>query len=143
MSWTSLTPKSVKARLSKQEHAHYIAASNNATDFDMLGEIIAQVTGLVRSKVAAWRPNLEGMGQGSTIPGECLHAAATIARSSLCAAFPVSEGETDLRKTELTNAHAYLDSVAQGTTTIAASDGSFPGADSVSFGGDRLMDFSQ
>lgn len=144
MAWIELTPQAVKARLSALEYEHYNAAAEHAHDFDMLEEIIIQVIALVRGKVRACRSNLAGVGPAGTIPDECLHAAATIARASLCAAFPVSEGETDLRASELRDANAFLDKVAEGGVSIeSATGGAVPGAEPFFFGGGRLHHFRQ
>lgn len=143
MAWIELSQQAVKARLSRTEFDDYISAAERSTDFDLLGEIIKQVVALVRSKVRACKANIDGMGADGTIPEECLHAAATIAKASLCASFPVASGETDLRREELRQANAYLDSVASCSISIAGSGGNVPGTSGVAFGGDRYMDFRQ
>jgi len=77
-----------------------------------LAGILAQVTGLVRGKVAACRDNLGKLGAAGTIPEECVFAAATIARDALVGSLPLSEGATEVRREELRRAHEFLDSVA-------------------------------
>lgn len=144
MAWIELTRQAVQARLSAPEHHHYLAAARHAAEFDMLDEILIQVTATIRGKVRACRANLAGVGPAGTIPEECLHAAATLARASLCASFPVAEGETDLRREELRNAWAFLDSVASCQVSIESADGThIPGTHPVSFGGAPLLHFHQ
>lgn len=144
MAWIELTPLAVKARLSALEFEHYNAAAQHAQDFDMLEEIIKQVVALVRGKVRACKANIAGVGPAGTIPEECLHAAATIARASLCASFPVSEGETDLRGSELTDANQFLDSVASCAVSIESSTGgNIPGTNPFLYGGDPVRNFRQ
>lgn len=143
MAWIQLTQQAVKARLSRAESDQYIAAAENATEFDMLDEIIAQTVALVRSKVGACRANLVGMGPAGTIPEECLHAAATIAKSSLCASFPVAEGETDLRKTELANANTFLVDVASCNVAITPATGTAPTTDPMMWGSGPKLEWGQ
>jgi len=144
MSWLPLDPDEVKARLSNKEFQAYLAAARNSQDFDMLEKIIGQTVSMVRAKVLTCRANVTGTGPAGTIPEECLHAAVTIARSSLCASFPVGEGETDMRRAELEKAHAFLDSVATCEVVIAAhATGAIPGTTSVVHGGSSPLDFAQ
>jgi hypothetical protein len=141
--WVQLTAQAVKARMSANEHALYVKAAGHSQDFDMMAEIISQTVSLVRSKVAACRDNVANMGTAGLIPDECLHAAATIAKASLCAAFTVSEGETDLRKEELRLAHAYLDSVASCSVSIEGASGQPPNAAPVAYGSGPNLDWAQ
>jgi hypothetical protein len=143
MAWVQLTQKAIKARLSRSESDQYIAAAENATEFDMLDEIIAQTVALVRSKVAGCRANIAGMGPPGTIPEECLHAAATIAKSSLCASFPVAEGETDLRKTELANANTFLVDVSSCNVSITGHTETAPNPSPLTWGSGPKMEWGQ
>lgn len=148
MSWITLTTDHIKARLSLDEIAAYTdaAGQNDEGGVDILAGIIGQVTGLVRSKVASHRENLPKMGTAGTIPDECLFAACTIARDSLPATLPLSEGATELRKEELRKAHQFLDDVAAGKVRIEDAAGELPEADtsettSPTYGGSPLLDF--
>ncbi|MGC4013438.1 MAG: hypothetical protein QM755_02810 [Luteolibacter sp.] len=144
MSWFPLDPDEVRARLSNKEYQAYLAAAKNSPDFDMVEKIIGQTVAMVRAKVLTCRVNATTMGAPGTIPEECLHAAVTIARASLVASFPVAEGETDLRKAELDQAHTFLDAVASCEIVIAADgSGTVPGSDPVAHGSAPSMDFAQ
>ena len=97
MAWITLTSEHVKDRLAFDE-LNAIEATGGG-DGDRLTGILAQVTSLVRAKVAACDDN--SIGDAGTIPEECLHAAATLAKHDLRATLP-STGldESDLRADE-------------------------------------------
>ena len=105
MSWVTLTANNIKGRLAKDELDDYIDAGNQGQDgVDTLAEIILQVVGMVRGKVASWRDNLSKLGPEGTIPEECLFAACTIARDALVGSLPLSEGASEVRREELRKA---------------------------------------
>lgn len=121
----------------------YEDTGGNPTAGGRLPGIIDQVTALVRAKVASCSRNLSKMGPAGMIPSECLWAACTIARSSLAASLPVSEGETDPRASELREAHKMLSDVAECKLMIEDASGNIP--ESVnpggSYGGAAKLDF--
>ena len=148
MSWLALTPAHLNARLSADEYGAYVDAAQPAPGgMDQISGIIAQVTGMVRGKVASCRDNLPKMGPAGTIPDECLFAACTIARDALVGSLPLSEGSTEVRKEELRKAHEFLTAVAKGEVRIESPDGTIPEtppADTTtqpSYGGSALLDF--
>lgn len=148
MSWLAITPAHLSARLSADEFSSYVDAAQPAPDgIDQIAGIIAQVTAMVRGKVASWRDNLPKMGSAGTIPDECLFSACTIARDALVGSLPLSEGSTEVRKEELRKAHDFLTSVAKGEVRIESPDGTIPEtppADATSppsYGGASLLDF--
>ena len=145
MPWITLTQDHVKARLAKDEAESYVVAGGQFLDgSDILDGIIAQVTAMVRGKVASNPDNLSKLGAAGTIPDECLFAACTIARDSLVGSLPLSEGATEVRKEELRQAHAFLNDVASGKVRIEDSAGSIPEASvgtEASYGGAAILDF--
>lgn len=145
MSWITLTPDHVKARLAKDEAENYVVAGGQFLDgSDILDGIIEQITSMVRGKVASNPDNLSKLGAAGTIPDECLFAACTIARDSLVGSLPLSEGATEVRKEELRQAHAFLNDVAVGKVRIESSDGSIPEASvgtEASYGGCTRLEF--
>jgi hypothetical protein len=146
MSWIALTPAAIQARLAKDELESYLDAGEHAADgLDALGEIIAQVTAMVRGKVASCRDNLSKLGPAGTIPDECLFAASTIARDALVGSLPLSEGSTELRREELRKAHDFLDSVARCEVRIEDATGEIAeaaqGTAASSYGGSPLLNF--
>lgn len=143
MSWAALTESDILARFNEQENDAYQEAGEDTPPRDKMTSIIAQVTGLVRGKVAACPQNRSQMGAAGTIPSEALWAAATIARDSLVASLPVSIADTDARKDELTRAHAILDSIAACEILIEDDDGTGISGLVGTYGGDTLLDFSQ
>jgi hypothetical protein len=147
MSWLAITSDHIKARLSNDELCAYVDAAQPAeSGVDAIAGIIAQVTAMVRGKVASCRANLAKMGSAGTIPSECLFAACTIARDALVGSLPLSEGSTEVRREELRKAHEFLTSIASCEVTIESPDGTIPEAvqsstSYPSYGGAALLDF--
>ncbi len=128
MSWTTLTAENIKGRLAEDELEAYTQAGNPDTNgIYKIPEIIRQVTGMVRGKVATCRDNLNTMGPSGTIPEECLFAACTIARDALVGSLPLSEGATEVRKEELRQAYLFLDAIAACDVRIEDPGGVIPG----------------
>lgn len=143
MSWAALAESDILDRLTSDELEAYEAGGELTTRDRMTG-ILAQVTELVRGKVASNDENLAKMGNAGTIPSETKWAAATIARNSLVASLPLIEGNTDARKEEMTRAFAILDQAADGTLRIASPDGTIPettNGGAGSYGGNALLNF--
>ena len=103
--------------------------------------IIEQVTQLVRSRVAACHKN--ELGATGTIPEECLHAAATIAKHDLRASLPStgSQDEGDLRREEYRNAINFLRDVSNCEIAITTDSGAVSGRDTGCYGGEPLHCF--
>ena len=145
--WITPTTDNVKARIAKDELESDLDAIDQAGDgVDVMAGILSQVVALVRGKVASCRDNLVKMGTAGTIPDECLFAACTIARDALVGSLPLSEGATELRKTELRLAHEFLTAVAKGEVRIEDGSGTIPETaaesdDSPTYGGNALLDF--
>lgn len=143
MSWAALSQSDVLDRLTSDEKDAYQEGGETITRDRMTG-ILAQVTELVRGKVASNGENLAKMGNAGTIPSETKWAAATIARNSLVASLPLVEGNTEARKEELTRAFAILDQAADGTLRIASPDGTLPettNGGAGAYGGSALLNF--
>lgn len=145
--WITPTTDHVKARLAKDELDSYLDAIDQAGDgIDVMAGILSQVVSLVRGKVASNRDNLVKMGAAGTIPDECLFAACTIARDALVGSLPLSEGASDVRKTELRLAHEFLTAVAKGDVRIEDGSGAIPETaaesdESPTYGGNAMLDF--
>ncbi|MGD1979767.1 MAG: hypothetical protein PVJ98_10260 [Akkermansiaceae bacterium] len=139
MSWIALTADHVKARLAEEELV--AIEETGGGDGDRLTGIIAQVTALVRAKVAACDDN--ELGEAGTIPEECLHAAATIAKHDVRASLPTTGGEDegDLRKEEYRNAMTFLNEVAKCQIGIVNPSGQIAGRESGCYGGAPLLEF--
>lgn len=139
MSWITLTPAHVKDRLAEDELIAIEATGGG--DGDRLSGIITQVTSLVRAKVATCSDN--AMGSAGTIPEECLHAAATIAKHDLRASLPTtgSEDEGNLRANEYREAMNFLNQVAKCEIGIADDGGAIGGRDTGNYGGQPLYAF--
>lgn len=139
MSWITLTTDHIKARLAEDELLA-IEGTGGGTG-DRLTAIIIQVTALIRSKVAACHKN--ELGTAGTIPEECLHAAATIAKHDLRSSLPSTGGEDegDLRKEEYRSAMDFLRDVASCKIGIENTSGDIGGRESGCFGGDPKYDF--
>lgn len=139
MSWIALTADHVKARLAEDELL--AIEGTGGGNGDRLSAIIAQVTALVRSKVAACHKN--DLGTAGTIPEECLHAAATLAKHDVRASVPSTGGEDegDLRKEEYRGAMDFLRDVAACQIGIENPSGDIGGRDSGCYGGDDKHDF--
>jgi hypothetical protein len=143
MSWITLSEDELLARLSSTE-LDSIQSAGETTPTDRITGILSQVTELVRGKVATCAENLALMGPAGTIPSELQWAAVTIARASLIASLPISNGETDPRQEEFREATRQLDAAARCELKIASEDGSLPGAadgGAGSYGGMPLLDF--
>jgi hypothetical protein len=138
MSWIALTSAHIKARLAEEELD--AIEDTGGGDGDRLTGIIAQVTSLVRAKVAACHKNQ--LGPSGTIPEECLHAAATIAKHDIRASLP-STGldDSDLRKDEYREATSFLNAVSRCEIGIEDDGGSIAGRDSGCYGGDPKHNF--
>jgi hypothetical protein len=144
MSWLAITADHINARLSSDELAGYVDAAQSAeSGVDAIAGIIAQVTAMVRGKVASCRANLSKLGPAGTIPSECLFAACTIARDALVGSLPLSEGASEVRREELRKAHEFLDAVAACSVRIETPSGTIPesATSSVAYGGKALLDF--
>ena len=106
MAWSELTDSEIKSRLS---HAEVEAIEETGGGDDRLPGIIDQVTELVRSRVAACSRNT--MGTAGTIPAECKHAAAAIARHNLLTSIPSDYVITEKRENEYRDALQFLDTL--------------------------------
>lgn len=139
MSWVSLTREHVMDRMA--EHELDAIEQTGGGPGDRLTGILAQVTALVRGKVAACRSNT--LGDAGKIPEECVFAAATLCRHALRSALPVMAGDAELetRRAEYAGAMAFLDQVAACEVAITDDEGPVSGADSGSFGGDAKHSF--
>ena len=139
MSWIALTSDHIKARLAEDE-LNAIEETGGG-DGDRLAGIITQVTSLVRASVAACHKNL--LGPSGTIPEECLHAAATIAKHDIRASLPSITGddENKLRIEEYRDATGFLKSVSKCEIGIENDDGDISGRDSGCYGGDPKYNF--
>lgn len=139
MSWITLTEDHVKARLAADE-LDVIEATGGGSG-DRLPGIISQVTSLVRAKVAACHKNT--LGESGTIPEECLHAAATIAKHDIRASLPStgSEDEGDMRKEEYREAINFLRDMASCKIAITTDGVTVEGQASGCYGGDPLYEF--
>jgi hypothetical protein len=138
MSWISLTSAHIKARLAEEELD--AIEDTGGGDGDRLTGIIDQVTSLVRAKVAACHKNI--LGPTGTIPEECLHAAATIAKHDICASLPsTGVDDSDLRKDEYREATSFLNAVARCEIGIEDDGGGIAGRDSGCYGGDPKYNF--
>lgn len=139
MAWVAITTADVLNRMSDDERYSYENAGGNA-DNNRLTGIIAQVTGLVRGKVAACHENIAKMGDAGTIPDELLWAAVTIIRQSLVSSTPVLDSEKDGRTKELENSWDMLDQVASCKLRINAPEGELS-ASTGTYGGNDLLEF--
>ena len=139
MDWIVLTAEHVKARIAADELA--VIEDTGGGTGDRLTGIIEQVTAMVRAKVAACHKNI--LGPSGTIPKECLHAAATIAKHDIRASLPStgSEDEGDLRKDEYREALDFLRAVARCEIAIEKHGGGVSGRSSGCYGGETLHDF--
>ena len=138
MSWISLTSAHIKARLAEEELD--AIEDTGGGDGDRLTGIIDQVTSLVRAKVAACHKNI--LGPAGTIPEECLHAAATIAKHDIRASLPsTGVDDSDLRKDEYREATSFLNAVARCEIGIEDDGGGIAGRDSGCYGGDPKYNF--
>ena len=140
MAWITLTVDQVRDRLAFDELGAIEATGGG--DGDRLAGILLQVTALVRAKVGACDDN--PLGDAGTIPEECLHAAATLAKHDIRASLPSTglEDEGDLRKDEYRAAQDFLSDVAACDIGIEKPDGSYiGGGDTGCFGGDPLYKF--
>lgn len=140
MSWITLTTDHIKARLAEDELLA-IEATGGGTG-DRLTDIITQVTSLVRSKVAACHKNDE-LGPSGTIPEECLHSAATLAKHDIRSSLPTtgSADEGDLRREEYRSAMDFLNDVASCKIGIETPSGNIGGRASGCYGGDLKYQF--
>ena len=111
MAWITLTTEDIRNRLAECE-LDAIEETGGGTG-DRLAGILDQVTSLVRAKVGACNRN--ELGAAGTIPQECLHSAATIARHNLRATLPTtgSEDEGEMRRSEYQDAMNFLNDVAE------------------------------
>jgi len=140
VAWITLTSDHVRDRLAFDE-INAIEATGGG-DGDRLSGILTQVTSLVRAKVAACDDN--SIGDAGTIPEECLHAAATLAKHDLRATLPSTglEDEGDLRADEYRAAQDFLSEVASCNIGIENPDGeSIGGRESGCYGGDPILKF--
>jgi hypothetical protein len=139
VSWIALTADHVRSRLAQEELEEIEGVGGG--DGDRLSGIIAQVTAMVRAKVAACDDN--ELGEAGTIPEECLHAAATIAKHDLRSSLPTtgSEDEGNLRREEYRNAMTFLNDVAKCDIGIVNPSGQVAGREPGCFGGKPLLDF--
>lgn len=138
MSWISLTSAHIKARLAEEELD--AIEDTGGGDGDRLTGILAQVTSLIRAKVAACHKNI--LGPAGTIPEECLHAAATIAKHDIRASLPsTGVDDSDLRKDEYREATSFLNAVARCEIGIEDDGGGIAGRDSGCYGGDPKYNF--
>lgn len=108
---------------------------------DRLTGVIAQVTAMVRGKVAACKSNT--LGGAGKVPEECVYAAATLCRHALRSTLPLmaSEAELDTRSAEFAAAMDFLNKVASCEVAITDDEGPVSGADSGSYGGDAKWAF--
>jgi len=134
MAWVALSVDDIRSRLADCE-IEAIEETGGGTG-DRLTGIISQVTAMIRAKVAACRQN--DLGTAGTIPDECLHAAATIAKHNLRATLPTtgSEDEGDMRRDEYTDAMRFLDDVADCKIAIIGEDSEIGGRELGCYGGD-------
>lgn len=139
MSWITITVDHVRARLAEEELLG-IEATGGGTG-DRLTPILDQVTALVRSKVAGCHKN--DLGPSGTIPDECLHAAATIAKHDVRGSLPStgSADEGDIRREEYRSAMDFLNDVATCKIGIENISGDIGGRSSGCYGGDPKYQF--
>lgn len=141
MPWIALTDDHIKARLAYDELIAIESTGGEDGAACRLEGIIVQVTALIRAKVAGCHKNT--LGTAGTIPEECLHAAATIAKHDIRASLPSHGGEDEggLRKEEYREAMNFLNSVSKCEIGITDEGGAVDGQDSGCYGGDDKHDF--
>jgi hypothetical protein len=139
MPWISLTKEHIQSRLAS--HELDAIEDTGGGSGDRLSGIIEQVTFLVRSKVAGCHKNI--LGTTGTIPDECLHAAATLAKHDIRASLGSNTEDTELMRDEYRNANQFLDKVA--TCDIGINDTgnaeTVDEAESGCYGGDATLVF--
>lgn len=109
MSWITLTEDDVLAGLSGAEAAAHRTVLLSPGQSDPLVAILASVTQEVRSRVKACDSNKLDE-DGATIPDECRHHAAALARYRLLSRFPLEIAES--RREEMRSAEKFLNNVA-------------------------------
>ena len=134
MAWITLTTEDIRNRLADCE-LEAIEDTGGGTG-DRLAGILDQVTSLVRAKVGACRRN--ELGTAGTIPEECRHSAATIARHNLRATLPTtgSEDEGEMRRSEYQDAMNFLSDVAECKIGILNAESEVGGRSLGCYGGD-------
>lgn len=139
MPWITLNEDHIKARLAEDEL--YSIEGTGGGAGNRLAGIIIQVTAMVRAKVAACHKNK--LGPSGTIPEECLHSAATIAKHNIRASLSStgSEDEGELRKDEYREAITFLNKVASCDIGIEAETGQVSGRASGCYGGEPYYNF--
>jgi hypothetical protein len=115
MAWLALTTADVLNSLSQQEQSSLTDASSVAD----LATIVADVTALVRGKVASYAPNQTLFGALGTIPEELHAAAVAISRFKFLTHLPGTQLITAWRQQENVSALAQLDAAAAGTLLVA------------------------
>jgi hypothetical protein len=141
MSWVTLSSVHVLARLTTDEKDSFEAVGESAST-DKLTGIIAQVTALVRAKVASCSRNT--LGAAGMIPADCLYHAVSLCRAGLVASQPTMEGVTDPRAVETREAHRFLDQVAKCEVLVESPEGGYPAEAAAavdSYGSKCLLDF--
>lgn len=139
MAWIFLKKEHVLSRLAADELACIEDTGGGETE--RLEGILYQVTALVRSHVNSCHKNT--MGEANTIPEECLHAAATLAKHDLRATLPSTgqDEESSLRSDEYRNAMSFLRDVAQCKVVISGSSPQSGSLVTGCFGGDPYHRF--
>lgn len=110
MPWLTLTEAHILTGITGAELAPARTAALKAGQADPVPEVIAQVTREVRGRVAACSRNT--LGDGDTIPDECLSAAIDIAVYRICKRIPGAALLTKQREDAHTAAVAFLRDVA-------------------------------
>ena len=143
MPWRPLVSDDVLSRLTQAEEAAFDSAGEDASQADRLTEILADVTELVRGKVASCARNRDRMGPPGTIPDELRLAALNIARYELGNALPgMGSLIDDLRRVDYQNALSLLDAAARCELALVPPGQTGYDAGPSFVGGEPRLDFS-
>jgi len=118
--WIAITEAHVQTKLTGAELNATRTAALASGQGDPLQEVIDQITREVRGCVAAWPHNI--LGEGDTIPDECLRSALALIVAELCIRIPgkivLSEQRVEARK----EAVAFLNRVSEGKVRLVQPD---------------------
>jgi len=120
MAWIQITEDHVKTKITGPELAAARTAALASGQTDPLQEVIDQITREVRGCVAAWPHNI--LGQGDTIPDECLRAALALIVAELCVRLPGKILLSDARSEARKEATAFLNRVSEGKVRLVLPD---------------------